>query len=298
MIPEGQRDFNLDRFYGGEAEIEDVLSVARTVPFLSPRRVVILRNVERVKLTAPRERLLTAYLKDPSPDTVFVALTEDSAAVKTWSKKFAGTWVEVVFRPLKGQSLRTAVRDLVRERGARIRTEAVDRLTEVVGGDLMRISQEVEKLALSVGPEGEIGVPDVHLLVCGYSYQTMFDLVKAVCDRNVAGGMTLISHLFEAGADPLGFIGMLARRLRMLWYLAKGRSQPPGAVPAAFRMQKWQLGELKGQAAGFSKEEIERLLGDLLRIDRMIKSEPVSARLLLERFVLSLDRKRTASAVS
>jgi DNA polymerase-3 subunit delta len=252
--------------------------------------------VERVKLSAAREGLLAAYLKDPVPETVFVALTEDPAAMKTWSKKFAGTWVEVVFRPLKGQPLRAAVRDLVRERGVRIQAEAVDRLVEEVGGDLMRISQEVEKLALSVGPEGEIGVPDVHLLVCGYSYQTMFDLVQAACFRDVGGSMVLISHLFEAGADPTGLIGMLGRRLRILWYLAKGRSKPPGAVPGAFRIQKWQLGELKRQAVGFSKEEIELLLRDLLRIDRMIKSEPVSARLLLEQFVLSLDRKRAASA--
>jgi len=298
VIPEGQRDFNLDQFYGGEAELEEVLSIARTVPFLSPRRVVVLRNVERIKLSAGREALLKAYLKDPVPETVLVALTEDPAAVKTWSKKFAGSWVEVVFRPLKGQPLRAAVKNLVRERGVRIRAEAVDRLVEEVGGDLMRISQEVEKLALAVGPEGEIGVPDVHLLVCGYSYQTMFDLVKAAGFRDVGGGMTLLSNLFEAGADPTGLIGMLGRRLRLLWFLSKGRSKPPRAVPAAFRVQKWQLGELKRQAAGFSKEEIELLLRELLRIDRRIKSEPVSARLLLEQFVLSLNRNRNSSAVS
>jgi len=291
VVPEGHRDFNLDRFYGGETELEAVLNAARTLPFLSSRRVVLLRNLEKIRAGSAQADLLKTYLEDPVPETVLVLMTEDAAAAKSWSKKLAGLCKEVVFRSLKGQSLGAAVRDLAVERGVRILPEAVQRLVEEVGGDLTRLSQEVEKLALAAGPGGEIGVADVHLLVCGYAYQTMFDFVQSVCERDIRKSMTLASHLFEAGADPGGIIGMLAKRLRTIWYLAGDRSGRRSGVPASFRVQKWQLADLRRQAAGFTKDDVERLLEDLLRMDLMIKTKPVSFRLLLEEFVLSIGGK-------
>lgn len=273
--------------------MDEIVSVARTLPFISSRRVVLVRSLEKLKASSGDTALLVSYLQDPVPETILVLMTEDAMAGKGWSKRLAGLCEEVAFKPLKGGALAAAVRQMAEEREIRILPEAVGRLVDEAGSDLTRISQEVEKLSLAVGPGGEVGIADVHLLVCGYAYQTMFQFVQSACDRDVRKSMTLAANLFEAGADPGGLIGMLGKRLRTLWYFTGDSSGRREKVPPSFRVQAWQHSDLQRQAAGFSRAEVEKLLDDLLRMDHAVKSKPVSFRLLLEEFVLSLGGKGT-----
>lgn len=288
VIPDGQKDFNLHRFHGGETPLDEALSAARTLPFMAQRRVVIFRNIEKARLSKVDAGMLGDYLKDPNPQTTFVVTTDDPSASRTWAKKHPGLWVEVDFRPLRGGALKGAVREAAKERGVSIGGEAVDRLLEETGADLGRIGQEVEKLATAVGTGGEIGIEEVHLLVCGYAYQTMFDLVQAIADRNLAGSLKLVDRLFETGGETAGLVGMLARRFRVLRYLADEASPKTGGVPSALRVLPWQLTDLRRQAKGFSRDQLDGALGGLLEIDRLVKSAPVSSRLLLERFIIEI----------
>jgi DNA polymerase-3 subunit delta len=296
VIPRDQRDFNLDRFHLPDSSLDEALLAARTLPFLSSRRIVLLQGLEKIGAASVDADLLERYLKEPVPETTLVLITEDAAAGRTWSKKLAGLCEVVVFKPLSGRSLPAAVGRFAQERNVRILPEAVERLVEEAGGDLTRLRQEVEKLSLFVGPGGQVGAAEVHLLVCGYAYQAMFEFVQSVCERDIRRSMMLAANLFEAGADPAGVVGMLAKRLRTIWYLAADDSGRTGSVPGAYRIQKWQLGDLRRQAAGFSRKEVESLLEKLFHIDRMVKSRPVSFRLLLEDFVLSLGGKASFPA--
>lgn len=326
VVPEGQRDFNCDQYYGGETPLAEVLTVARTLPFIAPRRVVIFRDMEKIRLSAADSalfgrylddpklktggkselrvelQLLADYLRDPSPRTTLVFTTEADSAGRTWSKKCASLWTPVDFSPLRGRDLRRAVQEAAKERGVRIGVEAADRLVEAAGSDLGRINQEMEKLATSVGRGGEISVDLVHLLVCGYAYQRMFDLVQAFANRDLAAALALIDSLFPVDRayqsavwqrEGPQLMGMLARRLRILRYLAEGDS---GKTPASFRLQKWQLTELRRQAAGFTPGELDGALGELLRIDRLFKSSSLPPRLLLERFLLLFEGDRSLPA--
>lgn len=290
VIPGGQKDFNLHRFHGGETTLDEVLSAAKTLPFMAPRRVVIFRNIEKAKLSKVDSGILGDYLEDPNPQTTLIVTTDDPSASRTWSKKYPGKWIEVDFRPLRGGPLKAAVREAAKERRVAIGGEAVERLLEETGADLGRIGQEMEKLAAAVGEGGEIGIEEVHLLVCGYAYQTMFDLVQAIADRNLSGSLKLVDRLFETGGETAGLVGMLARRFRILRYLADEGAPKTGSVPSALRVLPWQLADLRRQAKGFSRGELDGALRDLLEIDRLVKSAPVSSRLLMERFILQATR--------
>ena len=86
------------------------MTAAATLPFFGKRRVVVLRDIEKTRLDqAGRGELLGDYLKAPSPETVFVATTEDDAKAKTLVKQYGGAWAVVAFDPLKGAALAGAV---------------------------------------------------------------------------------------------------------------------------------------------------------------------------------------------
>ncbi len=74
MVDEGLRAFNVDRLYGGETKVDELLDSANTLPMMAPRRVVIVLEAE--KLLIPKRESeaaqqaierLEAFLKAPSP---------------------------------------------------------------------------------------------------------------------------------------------------------------------------------------------------------------------------------------
>ena len=48
MVDEGLRAFNVDRLYGGEAKIDDLVHATSTLPMMAPRRVVVILEAEKL----------------------------------------------------------------------------------------------------------------------------------------------------------------------------------------------------------------------------------------------------------
>src|SRR6476619_849536 len=61
-----KRDFNLELRRAPELDAESLDALLSTPPMLAERRVVVLRDVDKMKKDA--RRLLDAYLKRPAPD--------------------------------------------------------------------------------------------------------------------------------------------------------------------------------------------------------------------------------------
>src|SRR5688572_32409056 len=52
MVDEGLRAFNVERLYGGETKMDDLVNAAATLPMMVPRRVVVI--LEADKLLIPK----------------------------------------------------------------------------------------------------------------------------------------------------------------------------------------------------------------------------------------------------
>ena len=48
MVDEGLRAFNVERLYGGEMRVSDLVDAANTLPMMVPRRVVIVLEAEKL----------------------------------------------------------------------------------------------------------------------------------------------------------------------------------------------------------------------------------------------------------
>src|SRR5512139_879069 len=108
-VPEGMRSFNVQVFHAFEDEVADALTAARTLPFMSSRRIVVLRGIEKTRLDQlGRGKLLAEYLGSPSPETVLVVTTEDDAKAKALARAHGERWVHVEFRALQGAALSAA----------------------------------------------------------------------------------------------------------------------------------------------------------------------------------------------
>src|ERR1043165_9634495 len=77
MVDEGLRAFSVDRLFGGEIKADDLFNAAATLPMMSPRRIVIVLDAERLLIPkregkaagAEQERRGGVLKKPPAPGT-------------------------------------------------------------------------------------------------------------------------------------------------------------------------------------------------------------------------------------
>jgi len=281
-VPEGLRAFNVQAFHAFESDLPEVLTAAGTLPFLGERRVVVLRDIEKMRLDqAGRSQLLETYLKAPPPETVFVVTTEDADRAKSLVKRHGSEWTVVAFEPLKGAALQTAVKAEAVRLGCTIDAAAVAALIGATGDDQARAFNELDKLRSAVGAGGVIDEAAVARYAAGYEHHGINDIVDAIGRRDLHQSLRLLGEVTIKDEEYLLLLGMLGKRLRVLWYLVA----PAQEVPKVFNVT-WQLGKLAPDARRFTRAEIEQGLQGLGLLDERVKSTAVAPRLLLEHFLL------------
>ncbi len=282
LVPAGLRDFNVQMFHAFECDLAEVLTAAGTLPFMGARRVVVLRDIEKMHPTEGRNQLLEDYLKDPAPETIFVVTTDDDDKAKSLVKRLGDVVAVVAFNPLKGAALAGAVRGEAARLGCTIDTSAVTALIEATGEDRARVFNELAKLRLAVGAGGAIDDATVARYAAGYVHHGAFDVVEAISRRDLPGSLRLIGEVAIKDEEFLGLLGMLGKRLRVLWYLAGGARE----VPREFRIYPGQIDRLRPDARRYTRAEIEQGLQGLALLDERVKSTAVAPKLLLEHFLL------------
>ena len=282
LVPEATRSFNVQIFHAFEDELVDVLTAARTLPFMAPRRVVVLREIEKIRLDqAGRGELLAEYLASPSPETVFVVTTEDDAKAKALVREHAERWVHVEFRPLQGAALEAALREEAKRLGCSLDGAALSALLEATGADLGRARNELAKLRAALGEGSLIDAAAIGSFVAGYEHHRSFDITDAVSRRDLAGSLRLLNEITIKDEEFLGLLGQIGKRLRILWYLAGGERD----VPKEFNL-RGAAGRFAADARRFTRAEVERGLEGLRALDEQVKSTAVAPKLLLEHFLI------------
>ena len=185
------RDFNLEIRRGNELDAETLDSLLSTPPMLAERRVVVVRDVDKLKKDA--RTLLLRYLERPSLDTLLLLVAP--AGAKT-DKPLADRGTAVEFAPLTGDRLPKWVGYHAETvLGRPITPDAVALLVEAVGPDLAQLAVELEKLAsFATDTIDERAVADV---VGVRRSESLGALLDAVASKDAATALALVAGVLQ-----------------------------------------------------------------------------------------------------
>jgi DNA polymerase III subunit delta len=284
-------DFNMETFDGTQASADDVVNAANTMPFMSERRLVIVRDVDKMD-AADLERL-AAYAKDPAPYTCLVLAATKIAKNTKLYKAVAATGVAFEYAAPKRNEYASEVVRLVRERGRTIGLAAAQRLVDIVGRDLRRLDTEVEKLVAFAEGAGDVSVADVVAVAAESGEPSVFELTDAVGERDTTRAVRLLRRLLAA-ETPYGVLAMLTRHVRALVgaRALAARGVAPEAMAPEIGMPPWQARAVVRQAERYTPAELATALRGLAAAEEEMKTSPTDAGLVIERWIIT-----TAGAV-
>jgi DNA polymerase III delta subunit len=240
LVDEGLQAFNVQTFYANEATssavrdqmMGDIMSAARTLPMMSPRRVLIVHEAERLlsprkgkddepevarpaagkrrKTLTPAEEL-EQYIEAPEPLTTLVfaagALDGNRRLVKLLRTHAVIVNCGTLATP--SEAARWIKTRLENERLS-IEPAAITLLLQATGLSLGRIRAELDKLALFAAGESAITSRHVKEMVLPQSEPGEdFALGRAIWNNNAREALKEIEAQLDTGALPVMVLGQV-----------------------------------------------------------------------------------------
>src|SRR5438067_1504962 len=313
LVPSELRDFSLFEFDLAENDLAEVLDLARTPSLMAPFQVFFVRGVKNLFGRGSNEEKLAAieeYCNNPNPDAliVFVAdhisIPADVRKIEMQDREryqrirdTLGQYCGIVelARVEEGEAVRW-ISDYCTSQAVQIEADGARELVDALGGDMMMISNELEKLILYVGEKKRITLGDVETMVLAAKQRSLYELTDAISSKDRVRALEVMDAILSSGDGEeasIGHVYMLAKSFRQMLIILERNVRDQRMLWAAlwqgFRVPPFAADDVIRQARRFkSKRDLTRAIRLVAKADLALRSNPPSKRLVLEKLVLDL----------
>ncbi len=315
LVPTDLREFSLFDFDLAETDLAEVLDRARTPSLMAPFQIFFVRGVKTLfgRGSNSNEEKLNAieqYCKDPNPDAV-VIFVADHISIPADARRMDLTDKERYERIRETLGRYCAIVELGRveeseavrwiqeycvTREVKIEPDAGRELVDSLGGDMMMVSNELEKLILYVGEKKRVTLGDVETMVLAAKQRSLYELTDAISSRDRTRALEMLDAVLSSGDGDeaaIGHLYMLAKTFRQMLVILERNVRDQRMLWAAlwqgFRVPPFAADDIIRQARRYkSKRELTRAIRLVSKADLALRSNPPSRRLILEKLVLDL----------
>jgi DNA polymerase-3 subunit delta len=314
LVAPDTRDFGLFEFDLAETSLNEVLDRVQTPSLMAPFQVFFVRGVKSLFGRGSNDdkmAAIEAYCKNPNPDAlvVFVAdhisIPADARRMEMTDKdryqkirEDLGPFCGIVelCRVQEGEAVRW-IGEYCVTRDVKIDPDGARELVDALGGDMMMISNELEKLILYVGEKKKITLGDVETMVLAAKQRSLYELTDAISSKAPARALEVLDCLLSTGDGEeaaIGHLYMLAKTFRQMLVILERNVRDQRMLWAAlwqgFRVPPFAADDIIRQARRYkSKRELTRGIRLIAKADLALRSNPVGKRLVLEKLVLDLS---------
>ena len=317
LVPVDVRDFSLFEFDLADNDLAEVLDRARTPSLMAPFQVFFVRGVKSLFGRGSNEEKLAAieeYCSRPNPDAllIFVAdhisIPADVRKMEMQDKEryqrireTMGQYCGLVelARVEEGEAVRWLT-DFCTGREVKIEPDGARELVDALGGDLMMISNELEKLILYVGEKKRITLGDVETMVLAAKQRSLYELTDAISSKHRVKALEVLDAILASGEGEeasIGHVYMLAKTFRQMLIILERNVRDQRMLWAAlwqgFRVPPFAADDIIRQARRYkNRRELTRAIRFVAKADLALRSNPVSKRMVLERLVMDLTTEQ------
>ena len=288
VLSPDHKAFNYEVFYGGNDKVSQIITAARTMPILSKKRLVIVKDAN--KLSPDDIKEFTSYVEKPSPCACLVFVGEKVDSRKKFFTKIEKSGIIAKLNHPNERELPYWVRRLAEKFHKKIGHDTARLLIEVVGNNLQEIHNEIEKVSIYVGERKTIRTEDIEAVVTGLKVENIFRLIDSVGNKETEKALKILENMLSSGEEHLRILAMIIYRFRLLLrtkeLTLKGTA--PHEMAKRLQVRDFLLKGLIKQSNRFSLDELKESFGLFYHTDLTLKSSRVSKKLILERLILDL----------
>ena len=264
MIDEELHVFNIDRFFGSEIKVDQLVDAASMFPMMAPRRIVIVLHAQHLlvpkrdtKSSEREQAKLEQFLLNPPAHATVIFVCDSWNRSRKLVKLILKKKLAVIISCGAVESIYDAERWLARKAESlkiKIEKAAVSALANRIGLEISQLRAGLERMALYVSNGAPITSDDVcEVIAITPQGRENFGITNAIQRHDSLDALRQLTLALDAGTMPF-----------ML------------------------LGQIRFAAETLPANEIGGGVTAVLRTDLALKSSGGNPRVLLERLVVEL----------
>lgn len=275
-------DMAVERFDGEEADTNTMQGSVSSLPFLTARKLVVLREPGKQKAFAER---IADILQEVAETTDLVIVEPKLDKRLSYYKTLKKQTDFREYADLDAAGLAKFVGGYIDRRGGTIKPLDARLLVDRVGPNQQLLAAEADKL-LAYNPQ--ISRASIELLVEPMPQSTVFELLDAVFAGKPKFALELYREQRALKVEPQAIIAMLAWQLHVLALVASAAGRSADDIARSAKVNPYVVRKTQGLARGMPLSRVAAMIAELMALDRKLKRVAIDADEALQLYLLRL----------
>lgn len=279
----------IERFDVEEATPDRMIESVQSMPFLTSRKLVVLREPGKQKTFSEAIVGILDSIADSTDLIIYESKLDKRGSYYKLLKK-ATDYREL--SELDVVQLGKWAMSYAAEQGGTITSSDAKILIDRIGISQQLLQSELDKL---LAYDATITKQTIELLVERLPQSTVFELLDAAFAGNIAKAFELYREQRALKVEPQAILAMLAWQLHVLAIVKAGSPRTPDSISKESKLNPYVIRKTQAIARRLSLEQIKWLVTDLLNLDMQLKSSSIDADEALQLYLLKLSNKKPQS---
>ncbi len=270
-----------------EDSINLLIEDADTISFLTPRKVIIGKNLSNNNFSDISIKTLSKYLDNPNNDVLLIFTTTNIDTRKKIVKEVINKLTLVNI----SSDTKEIIKDILKDYDVEYRV--INLLEEYYSDDLERLINETKKLALSFINTKKITYKDtLNLLVKPLNNKDnlAFDLVREIALKDKKKALNIYNELLNYNIESYALFGLLESQYRLLYQVMvlNKRNISYNEISNILEVHPFRVKKTLELVRYYTLKEIRKILKNLADIDFKIKSGIYENNIVIDLLILNI----------
>lgn len=287
IVEPSMRDLAYHHYYGDETAASEVVDTARTLPFLTEYRVVVVNDAEKYESEA-NGGVLHAYLESPVDTSILLLVAPRIDKRLRLFKLCEKNGMVVECPEMTGREAAAWARAEAQARGKTLDANAAELLVERSGTKLSDVLNAVTLVCNYTGGETVIREIDVQAACADVAEEEIWTLTDAIAQSDTRKALLTLRTLLDMNKSEFEILGTITWLLKTAYFAATENST---------RVKPFLAKKVGPLADKLGAEKFRDAFALCMNTEVMLRSTGVDRTLALEMLVIKLAApRRTARA--
>lgn len=277
----GDDTMNYHYFEGKGIDVEEIISLADTMPFFGERRLILLEDSGFFKGACDR---LVSYLPSMPETTCLIFVESEVDKRSKMFKKVKELGYAAELARQDARQLGSWAGSILAKEGKKITGRTMELFLSKTGDDMEHIRMELEKLISYTMGREVITDQDIEEVCTEHVTNKIFEMVAAIVSRQPKKAMDLYEDLLTLKEPPMRILFLIARQFNQLLQVKElvNQGKDKSTIASKLKIQPFVAGKLMPQARSFSRDQILSFVELCVDAEEAVKTGRLGDRLAVE----------------
>lgn len=290
-------NLNYSYFEGTNTDMNQVVDLINTMPFMSDYRVVLCENTGWLSKDSDGEsgnlKMLCDAIKTIGEDVVFIVCEEKIDKRSGLYKTISSQGVTEEFAKETDETLARWAIGYCANQGKKMNPNTAMYFVTETGNDMTLLSLELEKLIAWCLERDEITNKDIDEICTHQVNNKIFDMITAISNGRSREALSLYYDLLTLRESGFHILSLLVRQYNNMLLVRDGldRGYSIKMISEKSGVKDWLVRKLSDMVRNSNKQYLTECLAACAKAEQDIKSGNLSETMSIELLIISLSNR-------